>query len=49
MLVQTTFFLPDEVSTLSKADKNAAPAGKLLVEGTSREVAIGAAESGVIR
>ena len=69
MLVRTTFFLPDEVSTSSKADKNAAAAGKLLVEGTSasgvghsisgaavvetggtsREVAIGATESGVIR
>ena len=69
MLVWTTFFLPDEVSTSSKADANAAAAGKLLVKGTSapggghslagaavvetggasREVAIGAAESGVIR
>ena len=69
MLVQTTFFLPDKVSTSSKADENAAAAGKLLVEGTSapgvghsiagaaavetggtsREVAVGAAESGVIR
>ena len=69
MLVRTTFFLPDKVSTLSKADENAATAGKLLVEGTSapgvghsiagaaavetggtsREVAVGATESGIIR
>ena len=31
-MVRTTFFAPDEVSALSKAEKDAAAAGKLLVE-----------------
>lgn len=34
-MVRITFFPPDEVPTLSKADKDAATAGKLLVEGAS--------------
>jgi len=34
-MVRTPFFEPDEASTLSKADKDATAAGKLLVEGAS--------------